>query len=622
MTMSIRRKIIIPLLISFLFLSVIPYLEFAKAYSSTTVTLPSNPILSYAPFRHLVMPSGKIVYAVGRDFDSNNIHVWVYSSTGTQLAYSTFNVGVGGTANFMIKAMSLYANGTDLIILGVLQYTGGGYTKVNIFGGVYDTVAYSWSEKGNVYVGIGGSIDVAFTEPYEYNDVLYAVYSINGVVADWTGYISFNLATNAVAKNPLTGTVLFNRDAIFAVQSADYRYLYLIGAKYGDASRPRYYYLDLDTDEFVIIADHPTATHWRVDTYISLRFIGGGVRQRTDNKYILYFTWGWCDDTANLEIIQHRFLFNSSGVHPDNLEDQNQRNAIFGQSGYMGNNEVSFGGGTMPNYYTIEIWRDVRTELYIGEFYTIKSILNVSAFDDFVETGLDLETPDTTTDNNGMVYEAINWRVCRRLTTTAQVSEHSDDSTVYIYWGLLPCAREYDLDLTYVPFDVPPYCNTRYLFTATLYMNDVLREGAQVYLYVDDVLQKVTVTDSNGEMSFYLLTSIAGIHNITIEVYEYEEYQDEFTEIYTFQSVSYEEETEYPVGTITIGAVMALIPMFFVIFAFPIALVAMGLGLIGFLSGLVVGAIAGFVSGILPMYGVLLLSLVIVLGFILVLKKG
>lgn len=607
------------LLSSLFFILFIPLLIFpinnVNAYGKYTITLPSNPIFSEGTFRSMHLSNDKYAYVIAQQGTTNNLHVWLFSSSGTLLAYNFVTIPlISGT---IVKcALSLYDNGTNLIIMG-LQHTGGAQSPI-LFAFSLNTITYAFTQYNYVTTYACTLDNLYISNIVVYNDAFYAIISYNGTEASRTYYGKLTY-TGTLSIIQISATNNFV-GSIFITQNEDTpENIYIVSGKPNDETRPIYYKGDLSAQTASYLCEHPTNNHWRIDTYLSLRFLGGGLYTQEDGKYILYFTWSWCDNYGDLEIIQHRLKFSSSGVDAGNLEAQNQRNGIFGQSSNVAEQEISLAGGYLENYYTIKLWRIRQTEPYSGIFYCIRSTLNSSQWENFDITYLDLESPDNNEDAS-VIYEDAYWRITRISTSTMQTSEDNNNQYVYIYSGLQEGQRTYTLSISYLPSG-DLYTHTQYSWIITLTVNGQVRKDYQIVMKIDDQVLGTKTTDINGKVNFLVYLTISGFHRFYYYVYfsnamEYDIYDD-----YIVISLDAEDDTSI-ITTQLLYSLTIMIPLLFVVLLPAFILFIIMKDVIGFLIGLVIGGFLGYSVGLISLSTIFLIGLLVITYIVIIWKKG
>jgi hypothetical protein len=246
-----------------------------------------------------------------------------------------------------------------------------------------------------------------------------------------------------------------------------------------------------------------------------------------------------------------------------------------------------------PNDY-----RSLRTPFAISDWYNFGSSTMT-----FLDTGWseDIYVPNY----NDIIYKAP--------TSTFEACEQYGESWVRVYYGLDPDFEGFDVDaLTYTPADTNPEVNKRYVFSSTVRLNDIGFQ-TEITVYVDNIVIVSKETEADGDFTFWLQTSVEGAHNITIEVFDEGESEYSETTIYVFVESTADEDTQL----INIG--MGGLINFVVIFALcgvPAFIFMQQAGTMGFFAGLALGAVIGFVGGVMPMYGLMLVGLICAVGIV------
>lgn len=581
-------------------------------------------------FNSIHMASGKYVYASGRHSMTNNLDVYVYNVDGEELAHSTITLAIWSSTavDRWITDISLYDNGTTLIMFV------GGYAKdvsnnyafaPSIY--IFDMTAYTAASAGGG-VAYGGGVSynpkIEMSRPYLYEDVLYCLMTVDSST-DYTKTMKLNLTDSSAAFDYPTGyqyAIPFS-GTIFGFQNTTgLEMVYTIAGKAGDTSRPTYWKWNMTADTVTLLADNPTDDHWRVsEPYISLRYIGGGIYYKGDGDAILYQTWGWCDDYGNLEIMQHRLEFNAGSIASGDLEDQNSRNVIFGQSNYLAEAEVSFGGGYLVSKSEMNIFRVVQTAAYSGVFYTMRSEISVYDFEDFTDTGLDV---DFQIEDESVISEGIYNRIYKIFTSSMQTTEKSDNLYIYLYSGL--AESSWSISWSISPDDNPLLTNKNYTYYCEVRKEGALQD-AEIFIKFDGVNFAVKES-SGGEFSFWSIVSESGYHTWSFLIYQSGDWKATFTKTKFYEQFGNPEEEDGEEGgwipsfptTVDLSAFGNIVPIIVVIGFFAWAGHLL-MGMWGLMGGFVGGLFVMANFGDMPMYILYFVILIAILTLVYKLRQ-
>jgi hypothetical protein len=618
-----KNKIFISVLLLSLTLIAIPVMSGSTDF--VQIEPPSGSIVWQHPqMQSVTMPNGYFAYVLVNNTLSNildDVYIWVIDSQGNLQASSVLDIAYDKT-----NAYSIVAYDDDkLAFIGLISPLGSTWSVV---GFLYDTNTYTLSNWFQTGWQAGTTMsNFRISELVVYNNEVFGIGRFTAVSGDKTIRIKYTPVTPTIAVSfpdniaPSDSTIFVTQDELLP------RYCYV----WLGTSTPQYYYWDLENyATLTLLASHPFGggVDYR-DSRISLRYIGGGVYHQTvgTEYYFLYHTWAYSDNDCNIILVHQRLRFNASGIAPANLEAQDRIRVIQTTTVDLAQ-EIGFYGGYVDitdledsDIVYLHIYHEDRHA--IGEFEARHQEYTVTDWSDFA-----IDDTTKTEEEFYAGYYTMNpqdvwWK---EATSTFGSREIYDQSWIYLYYDMIAQESNYDITWTYTPSDDPPITHTRYLFTGTTTLNDF---GYQtiISVYFDDQLITSKETDTQGVAEWYLLTTIGGVHNLTVVIYD--SYEPEYyavevgseTVIYVFELAEIAEGEEgTPLGTVAIQTLMFFLPIFVIILV-PAYIFFEALGYIGFLIGLITGATVGTMAGIVPTYFMALVILVVVLGFVYTIKN-
>jgi hypothetical protein len=200
----------------------------------------------------------------------------------------------------------------------------------------------------------------------------------------------------------------------------------------------------------------------------------------------------------------------------------------------------------------------------------------------------------------------------------------------WLYYGGEPTIVNYDITMSYSPSDSPLLVDKQYTFTVTTFVNDV-GTSKLIYIYIDDLQQKVGWTASNGVLGFYFSSGVSGARTIGIKIvndYGVIQYEEDFNYVWIRGDIS-DEPTSDVIIPRTTSYLVAMLPTFIMIImpTFAFGLVGSEIsgtigGSIGFLLGGILGVGISVMSGFLPTWMTYLLILAVVSACVLILRGG
>lgn len=619
------KRILTLLIISSLFISLanLSSINESRAYTYDIIELDEDSLFGNMAFRSEDLANGRYIYVIGTNEASALVHVYVYSSSGSQLAHTTIDVNFGGSEEW-IEDLSLYDNSTDgstLLIFGcgyrLLTGSYGAYAFII----TYNTLTYTYTVDKDVGVGIAASPTIHISDTFEHDNDVYCMVTIDSST-DYTKILKVDLSTGTESYSYPTGYQYARPFAgtIYGFQNGtDTELVYTVSGKIGDNTRPHYWVWDLDSDTITELAEHPINERWKTDTYLSLKYIGGGIHIQEDDKIILYHIWLFIDDDAVLRCIYHRLQFSSGGIASGNLLQQGEIIYEHDYSSTLTNTEFTTGGGYAYNSTYTHFW--IITEYPVdSDLYVFNNLpLLVDDIEDFVETSFYLgSTPFH--DSAIVAPEHLYSRVCRIPTSTHQTTENWDNDEVYIYSLLAEGQREYSIVTSHIPTG-EYYTLTQYALTLTLRVNGQLREDYVVEFRIDNQSKGTKLTDVNGQVSFVFIVNTAGFH--VFRYYVYYEGEEEYNtyEYEVFLTTEIEDEGQQT-STIMLYSMTTVLPVMFVVLMPAFLLWVILQSVSGFLMGLALGGVMGLNAGIITPATMFLIALLIILYFYVTIKKG
>lgn len=601
---------------SLLFLLGVTPITVKSAVSYKTITIPADSIFQQPNHNSLSLKSGQFAYVICTATSSNNLHIYLYTADGELEAYTVGDVPlVSGTPNK--NAFALYDNETSLVIMG-LHHTGGSNSALK-WAIKYDLTSYAITDLGYDSTVATTSPSIYVSDIFFYNDVLYQI--VMHTATSRTFLSKLDIVTGSLTDTQLTSSCLFT-GSIFGFQDSENpEDIYLMGAKTGDTSRPLYVKMDLEAEDYEVLANHPTDTHIRGDSYISTRYISGGIEyDETENQTVLYHTWVWSDDASYIETNQHRLIFNGTNIISAELNKQNFRTGAFDLSskfiaetaisgGYMEEKDKFYfyhidEEGTYPNEEKVSY----RREITIDDWFNYDK--SYTTYQDYAKVEQDIRY--------GQPYHVSNIAY-KDMSKTVMAVQKYDDSVVWIYFGLLVAQRIWTISIDYIPSGDLETA-TQYKFTITLYLNDIAYAGGTLIIKMDNSTIGTLKTDVDGQIDFPYLFSYAGVHELIHEVYVSGELDETIEETLTVYTT--EKEEEGVISDTLLYTLSVVIPILFVVLLPAFLLASILKSVVGFLIGLVLGGVMGTTSGILHVSALFLIVLLVAVYIIFVIRRG
>ena len=547
-----------------------------------------------------VLDNGKFAYVTF--LTTNGGHIYVYNAGGLD-GDTSIDIGASITYDISVSSYDVY-----VVVAWAVKFAGGNYlvywTKLN-------TETYQLTYKNTVWAL--GSPPIYLSNIIMFGGCAYVIATTGD-----SDYIFKYGVINGSSSYHALGNIISNHYSYgFLDEDSNRAYFMAISL---DNNKPLYLYVNLlDTSDFEVLATHLFTTDCIMDYYY--RFIGGGVFQSEVGEIYLYYTWAYSDEYSVM-CVQHRLHFNSSGIDADNFVEQTKTFDESFSSNYW---------TVAPDYVNIgSAWLDSKTEVH---FYMVSPDLDTETWtyqEVFIKVTGNWEDMGgvcatnetfTTVNSNQMPY---NWWQNREWKDSSTVWAIYEDyvtaTSAIVYYGLIPSQKVYTMTLEHNPVG-EYYTNTQYLMTATLKMNGIAFSGAYLTIKVDDNALTTKETDINGEAEFLLLTNIAGYHTLSFDVIVSSTYEDTLSEYLVFIETTEEDEGQQTTN-IMMFALTVMLPIIIVVLVPAFIVFALMKCIEGFLIGLVLGGVVGTSSGILPVASMFLIALLIIVYFVVKIKKG
>lgn len=618
------KKIVTSILVAFFVILLLPFAQ-VHAYGSTFFNLPASPRYGHPQLISVHLDNGLYCYVYADE--SQDVFVEIYNSLGVHQAQVTYDVedSCAHYADLDIQRLSVIAIDDDEILISmvVLKETADRHHNVGVARVHTETYTVNkyWDTEQAI---VGGTVDMFTSQIFQSGTNFYGIVTTDvandGAHEQWRWRFESATNTYSSTRDTVLGGDLCGQ--IFGFQdSADNTSVYLIGSVEADENRTVACKWDLDsyTTEPEKLANAPFDTDWyfvdqsgydpETQTRLNLRYIGGDAfYNATTDKYYVYHTWTKGQyGQDGVEVKQWRLQFNSSGIDSLYLEANNRLTNTQNPATGFPTDETAIFGGLLnsktsfymycENRYAVGDYRCYRYEYQITDWET---------FGSSVLSRVDNEWYDEIIQDD---YNNIGYKDPE---STMQFGEEYDESLVTVYYGLDPDAEGYDVSWTYTPYDDPPEINKRYSFTGITTLNEIAYQ-CEVTVYVDDITITSRETSTSGVFTFWLQTSVLGAHNLTVELFDDGESEYAETVIYVF--VESTEDTDTQLTAIGIGGMMNFVILFALCGA-PAYLLMREAGTMGFFAGLGLGAVIGYVGGVMPMYGLFLVGLICAVGII------
>lgn len=572
--------------------------------------------------------TGKLVYAYW-DVSEDNAYFIVYSANGDNEALVTQGQDY---SSYSMIVVSDFGHATDMLII-LCSQIGGGAQHVELRAYRFNVNTYAITYIGEEHIGSQMAPQrVGISEAIEYNDDLFWVYHAWDLSADThvLGFLELDLATDTLsttenttlsqggAYNPNNGypPLMTVQDPLTS------SLVYIMTADADDDERPTFYRLNLAgvAGDIVQLATAGTsnALNNEANFQWSISYFGGGVEDSGNLRY-LYFTYAYGyhypDNNRAYRFSQQRLIFNTSGggeIIEANLTAQNVRNGIFSPNLGASASYVGWTVGYMTDYDEINMYMSNYLD---GEYVVMLAEIDITTFFDYATTVISYDI--TYEDYDETIYTPRNEahsHISRDWDSTFQ-SDYSDKSDdLWRVWYYIEALEEnYDISISYTPTDDPLDVNTNYQFTTTTTLNGIGTEVINI-VYWDGSQVKADYSETNGVFQFTLISSIGGIHNLTVSVWDGEPPAYKYSESwsYTFSGIDPTADPTTPtLVTTTISLMVYFIPVL-VIIIFPAFMFFKILddNIFGGLFGLSLGVIICNVAGYLPVYTIYLMLLI------------
>lgn len=597
-----------------------------SAYALKKIVLETP--LSYSLFdKHttgLTHTSGKFIFAY---LDNTNTR-WVLeiiSPLGN--SESTVYIDVGYTSTAMAISLSTYSS-TEVFVSFLYRADGSSGVIWKLYKLNINT--YICTQTGTTQtISESMNFRLAISKAIEYEDNYYFVVrqlSFIDVVNCEIILLKYLVATTtcsvAWAKNTgETDNQPEDKPPLWIIQdSFTPEILYLLTVDGNDENRPSYYMMDLtgDSSDCIKIAYHPQTD--RIDGYAinKQQFYLGGGKVTYGDYYYLYWTWIrptlYYESYRKIQVIQHRLIFEDI-IHPDNLTAQNERiiqiypNLLTSPT----YNCWAIGGMSQKDlidvyypYIESEQYKIMKHQLQVDDWYNYEST-DIDSLS-YEET---LEIPP---------QDAVMDFVLKEPTSQFQVNCKYTGFEIWIYSGCSAIEKNWDLTLSYIPYESPLVTAKSYYFTATSYLNSLPTKTTLIG-YLDGGQIFASPTNSIGQYTFQMIVGTSGSHQLLIKLYfEGDYYYNE-----TYNYLYYSEDEEAPQSSVMLPIITALTVQYvpvFVIMAFSTLSFGKMAGMMGFVIGAIIGIFICASVGLIPTYIIYLMILCVGIGLILILRSG
>lgn len=272
-----------------------------------------------------------------------------------------------------------------------------------------------------------------------------------------------------------------------------------------------------------------------------------------------------------------------------------------------------------PNFYGFDgsdrVYNTYKMIIELGNntesaFYDTTTTLSVDSFD------VDYELPITYFNYDDLVYREIssNFEFCCHTI---------DGKTSYIFYGMPSSSDFFSAEVSYLPNESPLYTHKTYTWSVIIYNNGAYYSNALVLFYVDDTLVSSKVTNVVGLVTQSLSFSSIGQHNLTINIFKYNHYDEAvlndvslLTLISSSATPTPPESVDYTeVQNSIINVAVDMLPLMITLFA-PAFTGAGVAGIIGFIAGMDIGVVIAVKSSLLPQYYIYFALLITVLAVV------
>lgn len=584
-------------------------------------------------YRTLQHSSGKFIYTYFRRSATNLIYIDVYINypSGTTPNYITIEIDSHTMSESYINSTSYSIdelNSTHIIIFEA-HYMWNNPIH-NIYGKVYllnlntyvvTTITDPWYASSTTIqcpVMKLGNI-------FQYDNKVYCVfmqaYNDSPTTKHYLGLMDFDLATNIldVSKSELwSGAYPHNSIGFpYALQYPENSdKIYVVCSYETDLTQPQYYEIDLDDEVYTQLASHSNTDRYSVNRRII--FLGSGVIINGDYIYIYYqWVYPYVDaSTRYIKYVNQKLVFNQTITAVDLIGNQDKCGVI----------QLLYGTETNPSWVTGYKDNASISILYYANWKssTSSNIVDKATYtvEDWLDYGggsLDVEfESEIDYIPNHQDEEAY---IIRRFSEDFQVEEvTTTPKTAWIYYGLALLEAVYDITLTWTPNDNPLLTQKSYSFTTTTFRNYI---GFRSYIdiLIDGLKLKSALTAINGIHVFLLTSSSTGFKTLEIKMYSNATQELLYTEEFEIKFIESAQDIETG-QTVFIGSYIQYLPFMFICLVPSLGLFLITKHIIGFLSGLTLGTFALVLSNMIPIYMIFIELIIIVIGFVMVLKDN
>ena len=354
--------------------------------------------------------------------------------------------------------------------------------------------------------------------------------------------------------------------------------------------------------------------------------IGGGYETFNDTIVCYYY---YCDTESlgygnpSIQIVALRQSFNTTISTGTLLSNDVERIYISPTTEITDNNPIWI----LSNFVDVEsfeIWYpNIESETLVTRKASF-SFDGSGALDLSTSLILDDDELDTTTT---IVHLDTNDFIIRELSSGYELLANPSGTYLEVYYGLSPLADDFTVTVTRTPSTSPLEQGVDYDIAVNVKNNLINFQGAIVLYYVDDSLIQTSGTNSLGNSGIELQFSTTGYYTLRVKVLKDLIVGSVYDETFNYVVVESgeeeptEDENIYIFGDTLMEAVINIIPLAIIILL-PANYGGTKGGLMGFGIGAVIGVAVAVSSNMIPIYYVYLLALLIIMGFIFVLRSG
>lgn len=642
MTIMNKRKIVL-VCTSIIMLFLFSIINVVNATDKTFMgimddTLTSNKCIAANHFvTHYT--TGKSVYVYGVD---KHVNIQVVDVDGSIEADFDFYVNDDAEVGYLLGYSVANLDEDEVIVFATVSsgsapwYNRGGICRVNM-------INYSHSEKTKNAIGqsINSLSNGRLSNIIQVDNLFYcAAYHMGSLgVCDFS-LMCYDADTNTFTE-PIENDAVIPYSATY-VQNPVLTYItdddLILWTFEESGGRPVTYHLNLETNVLTHLADAPSTGKMDYNSYFDVISHGFEVVDDAPHNsthfyiYLVYTNHYVPLDSPCYDVIYFRQSFNNSFT---------TGNLILNSIKTVANSPRQFNPSYNNMWAIGSMKQNSLTEMYVWyEYYDYyeypyayyslhKSTFFLgnnteSAFYDLTsDLYFDEDIEDTETDLEILGYNDL---VYKEESSTFQVTiEKHFDGSQWVYYGQAPLMDYFTMTKSYSPIDVPLVQNKQYTFTYTFKNNGVAYSGGIVLIYVDDSLITSKITDSNGKAIVTMSFASIGYHTINIEFYKHAGTVNPTIEDETSYLVVSAEPTETPdydvIGDTIMNVMFNNLPVYIVVLL-PAYSGGKRYGLVGWLGGFVLGIAMAVQATLLPVHFAYLLALVIIMGFVFVIRGG